>query len=331
MGKEKYYGKHRAFVINNEDPEERGRLKLHVPDILQDNITDWARPCFPYSGDDVGNLFIPQEGDLVWAEFEGGDPNKAIWVGGTIAKPGEESEAPDEFKEDYPNKNVLKTSEGHKLIFVDDGSDPRLVVEHSSGSREIYYNADGVQGHKFNDILGDFITKADGNIKLEADGNARFLSELLMEIESQGSMTIETVEGSRMQVLSSGPMRINSTETLKMNSEMKMTVSTDEAMKIDAEMTTIDSDEIKIGSAQSNQPIVLGSKLKAILQDLINKFLMHGHISSGPGSLTTPPQNATQPPPDTSNISGVDKLPDSSGISGGYDLNSILSEKVFSE
>ena len=96
--KDKWYGKYRAFVRDNNDPERLGRLKLEIPAVLgfgEENWSDWAWPCFPYGGnDDVGTFLVPEEGASVWAEFEGGDLQYPIWTGVWLAKsnPGEQPE-----------------------------------------------------------------------------------------------------------------------------------------------------------------------------------------------------------------------------------------------
>lgn len=76
--KNRWYGKYRAFVRDNHDPERLGRCRLEVPAVLgvgKENWSEWAAPCFPYGGnDDIGMFLVPEEGASVWAEFEGGQP-----------------------------------------------------------------------------------------------------------------------------------------------------------------------------------------------------------------------------------------------------------------
>ena len=97
----KWYGKYRAFVRDNHDPERLGRCRLEIPAVLgvgQENWSDWASPCFPYGGtENCGMFLVPEEGASVWAEFEGGDPQYPIWSGAWLAmsNPGEQ---PDEAK-----------------------------------------------------------------------------------------------------------------------------------------------------------------------------------------------------------------------------------------
>ncbi len=47
----RWYGKYRAFVRDNNDPERLGRIRLEIPAVLgsgRENWSEWAAPCFPY-------------------------------------------------------------------------------------------------------------------------------------------------------------------------------------------------------------------------------------------------------------------------------------------
>jgi hypothetical protein len=78
----RYYGKYRSTVINNIDPEQRGRIMAMVPDVLGLTPSSWAMPCVPIAGKQSGVFVVPQIGAGVWIEFEQGDPDYPIWVGG---------------------------------------------------------------------------------------------------------------------------------------------------------------------------------------------------------------------------------------------------------
>ena len=78
----KFFGKYRGTVINNIDPEQIGRIQAIVPAVSNVVPTSWAMPCVPFAGKSEGFFAVPQIGSGVWIEFEGGDPDKPIWVGG---------------------------------------------------------------------------------------------------------------------------------------------------------------------------------------------------------------------------------------------------------
>ncbi|MDQ6706831.1 MAG: phage baseplate assembly protein V [Acidobacteriota bacterium] len=78
----KFYGKYRGTVVNNVDPMQIGRIQAMVPDVSSLIPTSWAMPCVPIAGKQMGTFFVPQVGAGVWVEFEQGDPDYPIWVGG---------------------------------------------------------------------------------------------------------------------------------------------------------------------------------------------------------------------------------------------------------
>lgn len=76
------YGKYRGTVINNIDPLQIGRLQAMVPDLAGFVPGTWAMPCLPMTGINAGMFTVPMIGAGVWIEFERGDADYPIWVGG---------------------------------------------------------------------------------------------------------------------------------------------------------------------------------------------------------------------------------------------------------
>ncbi|SEB38769.1 phage baseplate assembly protein V [Terriglobus roseus] len=78
----KYYGKYRGTVLVNVDPMQMGRLMVQVAAVGGLLPSTWAMPCFPFAGIQSGMFVLPAVQSGVWVEFEGGDPDYPIWVGG---------------------------------------------------------------------------------------------------------------------------------------------------------------------------------------------------------------------------------------------------------
>lgn len=76
----KFYGKYRGIVVQNIDPEFRGRIQVQVPGIVALPST-WAEPCLPLAGIQMGIFIVPPVGAGVWVEFEQGNPDYPIWTG----------------------------------------------------------------------------------------------------------------------------------------------------------------------------------------------------------------------------------------------------------
>ncbi|HKD09609.1 MAG TPA: phage baseplate assembly protein V [Bryobacteraceae bacterium] len=79
--KKRYPYKYRGTVVTNIDPLETGRILVQVPDVLGDDPCIWASSASPLAGLGMGAFWVPPIGSGVWIEFEGGDPDMAVWTG----------------------------------------------------------------------------------------------------------------------------------------------------------------------------------------------------------------------------------------------------------
>ena len=116
---ERHYGKYRGTVTDNADPDNRGRLKASVPEVLADVDSGWALPAAPYAGDGIGVFAVPPAGAGVWIEFEAGDLSRPIWsgcwwAGGQLPKDEKGTAA-------TPPLKVIRTEKGLIVAFDDDG------------------------------------------------------------------------------------------------------------------------------------------------------------------------------------------------------------------
>jgi hypothetical protein len=78
----KFYGIYQATVLQNQDPLQLGRIQVTVPDVGSVTPSSWALPSVPLAGKQEGTFMVPQIGAGVWIQFEAGDPDKPVWVGG---------------------------------------------------------------------------------------------------------------------------------------------------------------------------------------------------------------------------------------------------------
>lgn len=151
----RYFGKYRAFVVENDDPEKRGRLRLRIPGVLgRDVVSGWALPCVPFGGaNNQGHLFIPEQGAGVWVEFEAGDLDHPVWVGTFWSKPGGRSEIPrankaDGTEADAPDpatRKIIKTAKGHTIQFEDRDGEEMVVIVEATHGHVVALDRDGVR------------------------------------------------------------------------------------------------------------------------------------------------------------------------------------------
>jgi hypothetical protein len=142
------YGKYRGVVADVDDPHHIGRLRARVPKVLPGGVlTPWALPCTPYSGPDAGLFFVPPVDAAVWIEFEAGDVNCPIWIGGWWPK-GDPPE-PEEGRQGKQSTKTIKTESGLNIALDDDNE--TIVVSDCKGRNKIT------------------ITSRDGKIEVKAD------------------------------------------------------------------------------------------------------------------------------------------------------------------
>ena len=76
-GNTRFFGTYRGVVVDTADPLNKSRVKLRIPQVLANEVTDWAW----FVNTPGTNSVIPKTGDGVWVQFEGGDPSYPIWIG----------------------------------------------------------------------------------------------------------------------------------------------------------------------------------------------------------------------------------------------------------
>ncbi len=107
----RYYGLYEGFVINNNDPEKRGRLQVQIPSIFgEQTFEEWIFGKAIFNGNNIGIFAIPSVGSGVWISFINGDSERPIWENGWFA----DKDISQEFKDRYLDGLTFK----HDKIFI---------------------------------------------------------------------------------------------------------------------------------------------------------------------------------------------------------------------
>jgi uncharacterized protein involved in type VI secretion and phage assembly len=137
-----HLGKHRGLVLNNVDPEQRGRLLVQVPDVLGLGTSSWAMPSVPFAGPQMGAYTVPVIGAGVWVEFEGGDPDYPIWTGGFW---GSAAEVPALALAGVPaSPNVVLQTQGQNTLMLSDVPGTGGIMLKSTTGAMILINDTGI-------------------------------------------------------------------------------------------------------------------------------------------------------------------------------------------
>ncbi|AZQ32984.1 MULTISPECIES: phage baseplate assembly protein V [Streptomyces] len=133
----RYLGKFRGRVIDNNDPLGIGRITVQVPDVLGDEPSTWALPCLPFTGQEAGQVVVPPKDAGVWVEFEQGDPSFPIWTGCWY---GDRAELPPDARRELARPSELKpvvvqTQLAHKIVMNDvTGPDEGILLQAKNGA-----------------------------------------------------------------------------------------------------------------------------------------------------------------------------------------------------
>lgn len=141
--------KHWGTVIDNRDPEYRGRLVVQCDTIAEGDVLEWVDPSFHFvdSNEDVsaGSFWVPSVGTLVEVEIESEPDSEArgldprwkccLYSAGQV---------PEEFidLQHYPNRRGWKTRAGHLFFFDDTDDDQVIKILHANGA-EVLLDDDG--------------------------------------------------------------------------------------------------------------------------------------------------------------------------------------------
>jgi hypothetical protein len=116
------YGKYRGLVIDNLDPMQLGRIMAQVPDVLGETPSTWALPCVPAAGIQAGCFIVPPIGSQVWIEFEQGDPDYPIWVGGFWGDPASIPALALVPPPIPPGQNIVLQTTGQSTLILSDAA-----------------------------------------------------------------------------------------------------------------------------------------------------------------------------------------------------------------
>ncbi len=105
----RYYSFYRASVVDNDDPENMGRLKVRCKTVYRDATPDkWVIPRGAIAGNKSGFFHIPQIGDAIYLSFEEGDARFPVWEYGWWYQ----GKAPNDTN---PKKSTWITADGTRI------------------------------------------------------------------------------------------------------------------------------------------------------------------------------------------------------------------------
>lgn len=181
----RYYSRYRALVLESTpDDEGTGNILVHIPRV-QGGMRIVARAKAFAGGSGYGcKNFTPQPGEIVWVEFENGNPTQPVWEYHTWAN----GECPEELKD--PHTCGLVTPNGNKVVITEseDNDTLEVVINDTSikmSGDKITINGGDNKGLVNIDVLRDFIDAVSKDLLVAKSGTnvAQWMASGLPKLE----------------------------------------------------------------------------------------------------------------------------------------------------
>jgi uncharacterized protein involved in type VI secretion and phage assembly len=160
------YGVYPALVVDIQDPDGQGRVKVTLPWLPDDGggYSVWARIATLMAGNNRGAWFIPDVDDEVLVAFEAGDPRRpyvvgALWNG---------VDTPHETMDGAGNNFIksIRSRNGVKVTLDDQDGQEKLILETPGGQKLTMQ--DGPGKVEIRDSNGNSITLDTGGVSVVA-------------------------------------------------------------------------------------------------------------------------------------------------------------------
>ncbi|MCF6332115.1 MAG: phage baseplate assembly protein V [Draconibacterium sp.] len=220
-----------AVIVDNNDPEKIGRVRVRF--FWQENsfMSPWIRSVNPYSANERGFYFIPEIGDEVLVEFEGGDAEKPYVVGslyhgknrphsawpnsknnfkGIVTKSNLRIEFDDEKK-----ITTIDTPGGNKIV-VSDNEQSILLSDQNSNKVELSPNGIELNSPMDINISSDAKVKIDAKMGVETSSSMGDIKMSGLSIEQTADLafsakanTTAIVEGAAVTLKGNGSATVD--------------------------------------------------------------------------------------------------------------------------
>jgi len=198
----RWYGIFRAVVVEVEDPMFLDRVRVRVPEVMGNTVTDWVWP----KSAAANWSWKPIIGERVWVEFENGDIDRPLYSGSWYPLQGDSNERslpPEVLADDkaaYTRTRVIRSPAGHKILVKD--PDPEDTAAQNGITIETVF------GHKIDMADGDDDQKISietpGGHKIELDDKNTILSIA----HSDGTTKLEIDSSGKISVIANGDIEL---------------------------------------------------------------------------------------------------------------------------
>lgn len=228
-----------AVVMKVDDKDNMGRVKVQFPWQKADNeMTPWLRVVNPMASKDKGVYFIPEVGEVVFVDFEFGNPDVPFVTGSMYHgqnRPGEL------FNKDNNIKGIITKGGNHIIIDDTDGKE-KIRIYNKESKNEIELSLDGGSSIK---------AKSNGTIFLEA---AKGIQLKAPKIKMEASEEWD-VKAGKTQIANDQGMEVSTGTDMKISASTSVEVSGQTGVKVEG--MTVDVNAQTQATVKANAQLAL--------------------------------------------------------------------------
>lgn len=158
----RYYSSYRGYVVENEDEDGLGRIQVKIPSVTHNKIHPvWAYPKTQWGGKDYGMQLLPLKGEIVWIEFEHGDPRFPMWNFGHRAM--------EEKPEEFTSSKIygFKSPKGQTIIIDDTEGVEKIIINHGENEGLVKVIELTVQLNLIEEKVRDILSYLKGHVHID--------------------------------------------------------------------------------------------------------------------------------------------------------------------
>ena len=237
----------RAKVTDNEDPMDLGRVRVQFDWQAQldgNMITPWLRIAQPYAGGGKGFSFIPEIGEEVMVDFEGGNAERP-YVKGTLFNGVGNPDASWLPSNNSRNQvKAIRTRNGHTLEIHDEGDDGYICI---------YDNQKNNYVLTFSTDKKLIRLQSSGNIELVASNDIIMSAGHDMKISVGNNRTLDVGNDDTTTVENDQSIEVKNDQSLQVTNDQSIQIGNDQSVQVGNDQTTAigSNNNVQIGADQT--------------------------------------------------------------------------------
>ena len=183
-----------GLVVDNQDPDGLGRVKINFPGTSDDATGHWARVAAPMAGADRGMFFLPEKDDEVLVAFEQGDITRpyvlgALWNG--------KDKPPESNSDGQNNLRLIKSRSGHLVRLDDSDGAEKIEIIDKSGDNSVTIDTASktITIKSAQDVVIEAprgkISLSAKSVEVKSTADTKVEAQTSMDLKANGTMTIK--------------------------------------------------------------------------------------------------------------------------------------------